>query len=562
MYNTGKYRAAARNIFNNIQAAFKVKGESGKALQYWHAGCSFDTMTDYLLLLKESSDQEDKLTYDNYKKWLATQFAIEDWTERTDPFAQYLRTMISNKTSCCYDDFSWWGIASSKALKGSPYYELFLDLFGEIGVKNFQNTAAAIWQVVYHGNYDAMIDSIVNLTSTDPKRNPNPYPLAMDYPGFANNEFVDNYKKRPTYHGGSPKAWKRVKQNIPEGSNAAFSQVGTTPASQINVQPRFTGGLWQYDYYYNPNGKNSKNSSVFPDSCAQSGNPKDHFSNHQIGPYQLTLMSGLGLIYACRMKAWGAPADKGAYEECATNVKQFIENWMTLPSDSDADEQATNLDALLYHYDPTDKTKALVRERVGSYFDKQPIPGYEIDASIQTKGKRLWSGDQGLILGGLSEYQAVFENGKSTNEYCSMLLKGSLDMKGPLYVDVDSKESFDSLQPYSPKADGTDWPHQLFRLPDYWSGTGVFWRYFFQSYRSNSGVKAVVANILKEQDNAIFQSAETAAKAGSDTNPTSPFNPWSTTPWGQAPNNAAEIFKWFNPLATLTAAICAMEDQK
>ena len=62
----------------------------------------------------------------------------------------------------------------------------------------------------------------------------------------------------------------------------------------------------------------------------------------------------------------------------------------------------------------------------------------------------------------------------------------------------------------------------------------------------------MVGNILKEKDNIIFNSAETAASSY----PKGPNNPWSKTPWDE---EATELIKWFNPLATLTAAIEMME---
>ena len=210
-----------------------------------------------------------------------------------------------------------------------------------------------------------MIDSIVNLTSTDPKVNPNPYPLAKDYPGFADNYFVNDYTNRYQFHGGSSNAWERVKNDIPAEAKGAFSNLDGAPASQMNVEPRFEGGLWQYDYYYNsknPTKEPSKLTGDFPSHCAQNGNPAQAMQNHYIGPYQLTLMNGLGLIFASRMYAWSGPTKDESLRTAANSVQQFIENWINFSDHSDANKDP---DAYFWQYDASDNSKALIRERVG-----------------------------------------------------------------------------------------------------------------------------------------------------------------------------------------------------
>ncbi len=533
--NTGKYRKAARDCFLKFREAFET---TDSEIAYWRFGTSFDTMTDYLWLLKNSSDPLDSALYQKYKEWLSAELKKTDWKQRADPYAQYLKGMVVSFTACCYDDFCWWGIASAKALPESPYYHLFLDLFGKRGIVDFQNIALAIWELVYNGNYNPVINIV-------PK----------SYPGY--DTFLKNYSARSTYHGGSPNAWARVKADTPNGLKDAYYG---TEANIKNVEPRFANGMWQYDYYWDPTypshpnyeciktykvkGTSSYSLGAAKEKiCGQDGNP--YSAAHCIGPFQLTLMNGLMLVYSSRLHSWTNEPKNGPFLKAATGVKDFLYNWFNLYDHPQPDPK----NKLLWKYnsDPAkydlNGKKAFVRERVGTYKDGTVVPGYD-----SYKGPRLWCGDQGLILGGLAEYELA--NGETLKgEVIEELVAGSLDTNGYLFEKASTNFA-GSIQSFRPVEDwGCD---KLFRLTDYWSGAGIFWRYLFQTFKTHSKVQKEVVTIINKDitNNAIIQSAETALRA-----PEKPWNPG--VPW---PKDAGALFEWFNPLATLTSAIYIMEN--
>lgn len=525
------YKTAAQSIFGAFLSAFEIPYGTVGGPGYWRLGTSFDTMTDYLLLLNQSKVPSDNDFYKAYKTRLQEQLKETDWTKRVDPYAQYLRTMMNApSSSCAYDDFCWWGIAFSKALPESPYHKLFMDLFGQELTTVFQNTSKAIWEVVFNGNYEAVVQN-----------------TPENHPDYA--RFKADFLARPKYHGGSPNPWTRVQNDTPAGLKAAFD--GASP-TQIGVKPLFEGGLWQYDYYYNSQTGDGK----FPDSCGQNGDPSEAPGAGYIGPYQLTLMSSLGLIFTTRLHSWTGEAKGGNYITAAEKVHTFLQQWFQVPQDSGY--------SLLWHYD-NDNEKALLRERVGKYASGKEVPGYEMITS--PKSKRVWCGDQGLMLAALLEFSAATGT-NTTSTTASQLLRGTLDSAGPLFTGVNDGKSFQILQPYSPAVDGTDWYMHLFRFPDYWSGTGIFWRYLFQTYRSgNSDVQSIVKSSVAATDNVLTRSAEAAVAAAKPIDTSTPKNlrgpdlPWSTEPWStQGWGNDSPLFKWFNSLAALTAAIAVMDD--
>jgi len=543
---TDQFRARARVVFQNFRKAFEItdkeitaKGKGFK-IAYWRFGCSFDTMTDYLLLLKNSKDTADTKVYTEYANFLKQQLSNPtDWATRIDPYAQYLKAMVRFRTSCCYDDFCWWGIASAKALEGSPYYEMFLELFGEDGTKDFQNTAKAIWEVVNAGNYSPVVETV-----------------SPSYPGY--EDFKTNFEKRPEYHGGSPSAWERVITDKPVGIKDYYSGSPDAPAKIRNVEPRFPNGMWQYDYYWDPKFTGNAplacptpnppaGTSLYQygaaqeEQCGQDGNPET--SSHCIGAFQLTLMSGLVLVYASRMHSWSTKNTANDYLSTATDVKGFFYDWFTLPDVKDKTTAKAKEDNLLWNYEVGNR-KFIVKERPGTYKDKSFVPGYRYGGP--TDEYRVWCGDQGLVLGGLVEYEKA--NGTTnSNTYIEDLIAGVLDVNGKLFN--PSENSSGAIQAFYPQ--DMNWGcGKLFCLRDYWSGAGVFWRYLFQTYKSNPKVRDAVKAIIAKDgaNNVIIQSAKAALEA--------PQTPWSSEPWG----SAGDLFEWFNPLATLTAAIYILEN--
>ena len=547
--DTSKYREQARIVFGKLKKAIENPNNdpnTGKGttneMSYWRMGCSFDTMTDYLLLIKDSTSKEDITLYNDYKSSLQTQLKnTTNWETRVDPYGQYLKTMIKFCASCCYDDFAWWGIVSSKAYPKSPYYNLFLDLFGSEGVQTFQNMATQIWEVVNNGNYEAVFSTIPD-----------------DYPGF-DEEFKTKFLARKTYHGGSPNVWKRITEDKPIGVKDYFD----APSGSSYVEPRYPNGMWQYDYYWDPVNKTDSYKDGTPkECCAQNGDPKN--TNFRIGPFQNTLMSGLVLVYASRLHSWQSNTIQSDYLSVAKGVKEFLDNWFTLKGVSGK----TANDQLLWHYDDDiNGTKVLARERVGSYAPKKgaggkleemKVRGYWASDKAETDGhpipnpdvpsNRVWTGDQGLLLGGLVAYETANGKPEEISELITNLITSTLDVDGKLFYPkgASSGGSLQHLQPYEPWGSYAN----LFCLRDYWSGAGVFWRYLLQTYKTSDTVKKAVDAILSTKNNAIIQSANAA--------PT-PSWPWAE---GTSPlkDEVGELFLWFSPMATLTAAIYILEN--
>src|SRR5712672_1127437 len=123
----------------------------------------------------------------------------------------------------------------------------------------------------------------------------------------------------------------------------------------------------------------------------KSGGSKDPEHGY-LGPFQLTLMQGLYMVLALRLRASG----KGT-EKAAEPVRGFLQNWFFDPVSSE--------NKLLW--DLGDRASVLVRERVSTYAsrgqrDFPAVQGYEKEEA--------WSGDQGLILGALLDYLQLHES--------------------------------------------------------------------------------------------------------------------------------------------------------
>ncbi|MBB4840288.1 hypothetical protein HNP52_003380 [Sphingomonas kyeonggiensis] len=403
---------------------------------FWQVGCVFDTVLDYFLALKEAGELD-----------LDSATLMEALVNKAVHGYQY---GIVGLTAAWYDDWSWWGIAASKAF--DPEYS---GIFGD-KLEFFQTAAIDLWGLVDDGDFTTIANRI---------------PDAI----WANSALQSNRVKftreilsaRGELHIGTRNSWALIERGAQDGGtprqNADYATFTTQTVGDWAV-PRFPGGCWQYDFSTLP----------FPvDDGPDASNPNPAYNT--LGVFQVTLMSGLYLSFCCSLiaaanrkaaeglsgGAWDRLQSVEAYRQKADEVAAFLASWLNLPgSDSLATEFAHG---------------KLVHERTPTYapFDAgglPPVEGYFANA--------YWGGDQGLIMGALAQYaQLPGANVPDADSYPSELLQGVFynmpafswghpNMVGP-YLDPQGN---------SPISRDSN---------DYGSGSGIFWRYVMRTCRAD-----------------------------------------------------------------------------
>ena len=173
-----------------------------------------------------------------------------------------------------------------------------------------------------------------------------------------------------------------------------------------SVQPRFSGGAWQCDINREGNGISQDPTIPY--------NKKPKLSGPVLGPFQDTVINDLLLIYATRlsaMKASDFPNSNPVNVEIAINqantarseVHSFLMNWCNMGRSSDKVDRNDSL--LIFPSEAAFRNNnysggVIVRERVGTYAKvgtSYPIPNAYAPS-------RAWTGDQGLMLGGLVDH--------------------------------------------------------------------------------------------------------------------------------------------------------------
>lgn len=349
-----------------------------------------------------------------------------------------------------YDDWSWWGIAASKAFD-PDYAEIFGDQ-----LEFFQTAAIDLWNLVDDGDFTTIAQRIPDAIWTNAN-------IQSDGEKFT----AAILSARGELHIGTRNSWALIErgangQGTPR-QNADY-KVFTTQALDAWAVPRFPGGCWQYDF----------STQAFPASDgpdAEDPNP----ANNTLGVFQVTLMSGLYLSFCCslieaadrkaakglRGGAWDRLQPTGTYRQKADEVATFLADWLNLPgSDSLAVSFAEGV---------------LVHERTPTYapFDGGrsylPVEGYFADAH--------WGGDQGLIMGALAQYaQLSGASVPATDTYPGELLQGVF-----YNMPATHWQQPGAIAPYL--APGNSPISQ--DANDYGSGSGVFWRYVMRSCRAD-----------------------------------------------------------------------------
>ncbi len=505
----------------------------------WQTGCSFSTALDYMRLrweLAETKKQKQDLAKQSSS---LIKTGLDRW-------------QFQQGTMCWYDDYSWWGIASAKAFDPS-YSEVFGD-----DLDTFQGQAVLIWQAVNGGYFHALVETIGKSCSSD----------------------IEALEAQSKVRAGAPNAWP------PSSENHFYL---ATPGRGTWAKPLIEGGAWQHDMYVVGWPPTAECGAFKP---ANPLAPKV-----TLGPFQDTVINGLYLNFASRLGLAGQQKPKPAVLKDAFDDVQypargrdfkfdtpmaaakdefdFLAKWSAdaapVPAPAGASSDWWDSYRLFWNYANTwsesPDYRVLVRERVGIY--DSYLEGAPYNEVQNYDPVRSWAGDQGLLLGGLVEYDRLQPGTEDVERMILGILRGAFDTM-----------VFDQvLQPYYPPF----YPNRDFFSSsgdDYSSGAGVFWRHLMSAFQNNDSVQQAILKdpsyleIVRASANVAMQQVE---KLGQEdpmiltpwTRPDS-TDAWEDATWvtcggaagtcnGQGDSDRGTLFNWFNPLATLTAAITIFE---
>jgi hypothetical protein len=234
--------------------------------------------------------------------------------------------------------------------------------------------------------------------------------------------FSSNVQKE--FCGFSQECWKRFTERAP----CTWCLRTRDPDCFKDYGPAVAGGVWNTYWKWTPDD--------YPGD--KEGDP----SLGALPGIQNTVTNALYLICAQRR----------GDTDAAGNEWSFLNAWLS-------SQQQPNL------WWPQNNGGALVRERVSRVANGKTNPGFQEDWA--------WTGDQGLILGGLVDRIAKGQDAANARTQAKALLTGAR---------LSLVDNGGILQPCT--ATGTP-PHPVGKPPDvddYRTGTGVFWRYLLQAW--------------------------------------------------------------------------------
>ncbi len=243
--------------------------------------------------------------------------------------------------------------------------------------------------------------------------------------------------------------WKRM---VP--ASTIWEKAKTAPNLQA-AKPAVEGGVWNHGYDVADNG-------IY--------NPLNPAGDCLAG-YQNTVTNALYLVISARLARQAAPGDS-SYREAMEREYHFLQSWFTMAR--------PGFDPLLNVYADT-KDKAVVRERVSCYDSGSKLRGYVSNLA--------WTGDQGLIIGGLVERMEIVK--KADPSYPFMLSVVRQILAGVMeYLAVDGV-----LLPWWPDPAIGTCPKKPGGDPeDYRTGIAVFLRYLLHVKRlDNEDLQGAVA---------------------------------------------------------------------
>jgi hypothetical protein len=230
-------------------------------------------------------------------------------------------------------------------------------------------------------------------------------------------------------YDNAPKVWTHNKNN---------------PGFSLR-KPRFEDGVWNADWTKPRPGKTTGN------MCK----PGDTLCG-----IQNTVTNSLYLVLATRLYL-EYPQDQ-RYVDASRKEFKFLSDWF----------QVSDPDQALWM--PVEQG-AVIRERAATFAEINgkfaPVPGYN--------SKVAWSGDQGIVLGGLVDrMRLVGKNDPPT--YNAYLNRAKAIVAG--VKSQATKLGGGTLGPWVTSVDGGD-------PEDYATGPGVYWRYLQYAYQNNDDLK-------------------------------------------------------------------------
>lgn len=281
---------------------------------------------------------------------------------------------------------------------------------------------------------------------------------------------------------GAPNVWDNRDNGHPDESYWNKKDNWATPRFGKGVGSGLQG-VWQYDIFRDQR----------QNECSPS-NPADP-KTCDLGPFQDTVVNGLFLVLALRLI--NAGGSNASTLQPAKDVYGFLNAWFdaTLKDDS-----------LLLRFTPD---TMLVRERVTTYAE---IDGEfpSLDPHWNNNKDTCWAGDQGLIIGGLTDSYRLLNQNPVNNQLIRSIIFGVANYMSKNGV---IQYNYQDLGDYG----------------DYKCGVGVFMRYLLYAFIQNPDVRPNINNIknlLLTTTNNMCQNAP----------------------------NAADLFDNFNVLSTLTTA--------
>jgi hypothetical protein len=211
------------------------------------------------------------------------------------------------------------------------------------------------------------------------------------------------------------------------------------------LKPAVPGGVW--NHAYDPADTSSYN------PLNPNGDP--------LGGYQNTVTNSLRLVLTARLTRHEGQAT-GVYRDAMENAYRFLQSWFTMTR--------PGFEPLLNIFE---KDKAVVRERISAYDSGLPLNGY--------RSRLAWTGDQGLVIGGLAERMEIV--GKNDPTYPDMLAVIRQILAGvPDYLAVDGL-----LLPWWPDpSPGTATKRPAGDPEDYRTGIAVYMRYLLALHQLNN----------------------------------------------------------------------------
>jgi hypothetical protein len=247
----------------------------------------------------------------------------------------------------------------------------------------------------------------------------------------------------------SGETWARMQPGLAvyDLDREAFDPDGT------ELGPKFPGGIWNYFWTFDKH----------PDVCNTPCNPND--SN--LCGRQNSVTNGLYLL-AAALRSRGRDADP-YFRESAQRERNFLFDWF-----DPANFTNPSIQPLLFNLGSEASSPAVVRERVSIYGADHFDPDYIADL--------VWSGDQGLVLGGLV---TLMKAAPTDPDYAQMLATSERILDGILIYLVGSDGHF---YPWSSVRNPT--PTTMLGPPggdsgDYNLGISVLMRNLVEAYQTN-----------------------------------------------------------------------------